>query len=190
MFAQQTFAERPYDRSVSVTPEQIRVFVEALSSKLPTCSIKLDEPLDPKGEWFIDISCGEFRPNIAWRPLFGFGFFTAETGFGDLPNEVFRKPELAVLRVQQLHEQWKSTQRMSPASLAQLRQLTGTAQSRLATSLSLNQPAVSRFEKRDDVKVSTLNAYVEAMGGRLEMRVHFDDLDVSIELPSHAEAVG
>ena len=50
--------------------------------------------------------------------------------------------------------------------------------------MALNQPAISRFENRDDVKISTLNNYVTAIGGRLEMRVHLPDLDVSIDLPS------
>ena len=165
-------------------PEQINDFRREILSLMSNCSLSVDAPRNPDGEWFIDIACDKFLLNVAWRVKRGFGLFTAEAGYGDQPNEVYKKSRTAALRVAQLLEEWQDTHRLRPTSLAQIRQLTGTAQSQLAAALSLNQPAISRFEKRNDVKLSTLNAYLEAMGGRLEMRAHFDDLDVSIALPS------
>jgi transcriptional regulator with XRE-family HTH domain len=61
-------------------------------------------------------------------------------------------------------------------------------QADLAEALSLNQPAISRFEKREDVKISTLTAYLEAMGGRLDIRAHFDDLGISVDLRAYVQS--
>jgi hypothetical protein len=158
-------------------------FIEVVSAQLPGLSIETDAPSDPAGEWFVDLTLDGFRSNVAWRPSFGFGLFTSEAGYGDRPNEIFRTPELAARRISQMCDQWRASEHVSPPWLMQLRQLVGTPQTELATALSCNQPAVSRFEKRDDVKLSTLVSYLDAIGGRLEMRVHFDDLDVSIDLP-------
>ena len=183
MSTQQISTQRIHDPDVNI-PEQINDFRREILSLMSKCSLSVDAPRNPDGEWFIDIACDKFLLNVAWRVKRGFGLFTAEAGYGDQPNEVYKKSRTAALRVAQLLEEWQDTHRLRPTSLAQIRQLTGTAQSQLAAALSLNQPAISRFEKRNDVKLSTLNAYLEAMGGRLEMRAHFDDLDVSIALPS------
>ena len=37
--------------------------------------------------------------------------------------------------------------------------------------------AVSRFENADDVRISTLRQYIEALGSRLELVAVFDDED-------------
>jgi len=37
------------------------------------------------------------------------------------------------------------------------------------------QPAISRIEHTEDVHLSTLRAYVEALGGRLEIAAVFGD---------------
>jgi hypothetical protein len=53
----------------------------------------------------------------------------------------------------------------------------------LAEALDVSQPNVSRIEHQDDVFLSTLRSYVEALGGRLEVRAVFDDLTVDLEVP-------
>lgn len=176
--------KRAIHPTVRAMPDPITEFIAAVSAALPGIVSSVDAPRDPTGEWFIDLAIGDFQTNVAWRPSFGFGLFTSEEGYGDYPNEVFRKAELAASRIQQLHFQWTSSRRLSPAWLPQLRQLIGIQQAEIAAAMALNQPAISRFENRDDVKISTLTNYVTAIGGRLEMRVHLPDLDVSIDLPS------
>ena len=65
--------------------------------------------------------------------------------------------------------------------LNQLREARSLTQTNLAEKLQVNQGAVSKIEKRADMYVSTLRNYVEAMGGRLEIRAVFPDGDVVIE---------
>lgn len=55
------------------------------------------------------------------------------------------------------------------------------SQSHLAEVLKVDQPAVSRMERRADMMIGTLRRFVEAMGGRLELRATFPTGDVIIE---------
>lgn len=58
------------------------------------------------------------------------------------------------------------------------------SQAELAGRLEITQGAVSKFEHADDVRISTLRHYLEALGARLELVAVFDDEDrrVPIEL--------
>src|ERR1700675_431128 len=60
-------------------------------------------------------------------------------------------------------------------SLNELRTAREITQQQLAKSLGIEQPAVSRLERRADMYVSTLQTAIKAMGGDLEIRVTFPD---------------
>jgi predicted XRE-type DNA-binding protein len=55
--------------------------------------------------------------------------------------------------------------------LRELRLIAGKAQADVATVLRIKQPSVSKVENQTDMYVSTLRAYVEAIGGKLELVV-------------------
>jgi DNA-directed RNA polymerase subunit H (RpoH/RPB5) len=54
-------------------------------------------------------------------------------------------------------------------------------QAAVAQKLRIQQGAVSRMEKRSDLLLSTLREYVDALGGRLELRAVFPDAHFEIE---------
>jgi transcriptional regulator with XRE-family HTH domain len=54
--------------------------------------------------------------------------------------------------------------------LDQLRKAQQMTQLQLAEILGVNQGEVSKIEHRSDICISTLTEYIEAMGGRLEIR--------------------
>jgi DNA-binding XRE family transcriptional regulator len=58
--------------------------------------------------------------------------------------------------------------------LAALRQAVELTQVALAKKLGVTQAAVSRMEQPHDMLLSTLNAYLEAVGGHATVIVHFD----------------
>ena len=60
-------------------------------------------------------------------------------------------------------------------SLRDLRNALQRTQARVAKDLGINQESVSRIEKRTDLLLSTLNHYVESMGGKLRLVVEFPD---------------
>lgn len=66
--------------------------------------------------------------------------------------------------------------------LHQLRNAREMTQTRLAELLDMDQPNISKLEKRTDMYLSTLRSYVEAMGGELEIRAVFPDGEVKIDL--------
>lgn len=183
MSTEQALRERP-SHPVGADPADIHEARAAILGVMPSTAIEIDRPLDARGEWFLDVANGDFALNIAWRPQLGFGLFTAEKGYGDRPNEVFRTPDLLAARVEQLYRQWRARHKVKPVTLGQLRQLRDLQQADVAALLSCKQSAVSRVENRDDVLIGTLQRHVRALGGRLEMRAHFPDFDVSLDLPT------
>ena len=62
----------------------------------------------------------------------------------------------------------------------ELRKAQEMTQLQLAEVLGVNQGEVSKIEHRSDICVSTLAEYIEAMGGRLEIRAVFKDREVRI----------
>lgn len=58
-------------------------------------------------------------------------------------------------------------------TLAQLRKAMQFTQERIAETLSIGQDGVSRLEKRSDLLLSTLQSYLAAMGGKLELVAQF-----------------
>lgn len=71
--------------------------------------------------------------------------------------------------------------------LDELRHAREITQQHLAGLLGVNQAAVSRMERRTDMYVSTLRSFIEAMGGRLEVRAVFPDLG-AVEVTQFAGA--
>jgi hypothetical protein len=63
--------------------------------------------------------------------------------------------------------------------LRELRTIAGKAQSDVATALRIKQPSVSKVENQTDMYVSTLRAYVEAIGGSLELIVRLPERPVA-----------
>jgi hypothetical protein len=60
-------------------------------------------------------------------------------------------------------------------SLRELRKAMKLTQADLAKRLKKGQDEVSRIEQRDDLLLSTLNGYVESLGGELELLCTFKD---------------
>jgi DNA-binding phage protein len=151
-----------------------------LSERLPRCSVEVDEPSRPEGNWLLDVSVGKRRHTLEYRLGKGFGLFHGDSGYGQGPAEIYRTAERAAKRLAQLMTARNS--RTVRLGLKDIRELYGQSQVTLARKAGVKQPAISRFEKRGEVKLSTLAATIKALGGKLEVRAHFDDADVPIAL--------
>jgi DNA-binding XRE family transcriptional regulator len=60
-------------------------------------------------------------------------------------------------------------------SLRDLRKAMNRTQVEMAKALKVGQDTVSRYEQRSDMLLSTLQGYVQAMGGELDLVVTFPD---------------
>jgi transcriptional regulator with XRE-family HTH domain len=67
-------------------------------------------------------------------------------------------------------------------TLRQLRRDRRITQDQVAGRIGTTQTEVSKLERRSDMLVSTLDAYVEAVGGSLDLTVRFPGLAVRIKL--------
>lgn len=65
--------------------------------------------------------------------------------------------------------------------LQQLRQGLALSQQTLAERIGIDQPTISKLERREDMLLSTLQAYCEALGGELELHVRFGEQRVAID---------
>lgn len=61
-----------------------------------------------------------------------------------------------------------------------LRELLGKTQQEIATLLERSQGQVSETESRQDIRLSTLRSYVEALGGELEVIATFGDKRIKL----------
>jgi transcriptional regulator with XRE-family HTH domain len=97
-----------------------------------------------------------------------------------MPTHNFREllDAMPVARQQRIEKRFRKSLAAMP--LDQLRKAQQMTQLRLAEVLGINQGEVSKIEHRSDIRVSTLADYVEAIGGRLEIRAVFKDREVRI----------
>ena len=95
----------------------------------------------------------------------------ARTKFSELREEVLARPgaseRIARARAETLEE----------IRLDELRHREAVSQATLAGRLEVTQGAISKLEHSDDVRVSTLRQYLEALGARLELVAVFEDDD-------------
>jgi DNA-binding XRE family transcriptional regulator len=98
----------------------------------------------------------------------------ARTKFSELRKEVDARPgsaeRLAAKRAETLEE----------IRLYELRHREAISQAELAGRLEVTQGAISKLENPDDVRVSTLRQYLEAIGARLELVAVLDDDNLAI----------
>ncbi len=69
-------------------------------------------------------------------------------------------------------------------TLSALRKRLGRSQAEVATAIGTTQSGVSRIEHQSDMRVSTLDEYVNALGGRLRLIVEHGTDDLDIVIPS------
>lgn len=72
-------------------------------------------------------------------------------------------------------------------ALGQLRESRAVTQRALAETLDVSQANISRIEHEEDLYISTLRSYIEALGGRLELRAVFEDGSIDIAAASMYE---
>jgi transcriptional regulator with XRE-family HTH domain len=70
-----------------------------------------------------------------------------------------------------------------PMRLAEVRKRVGRSQADVANLMRTTQSGVSRLERQDDLRVSTLRDYAAALGGRLRLTIEREDasFDLSLE---------
>src|SRR5713226_493037 len=87
------------------------------------------------------------------------------------------------------NERYESIRRATADAvrLGKLREARQKTQVQVAGSVGTTQANISRLESRDDLYLSTLQEYVAALGGQLELRAIFPDEVVLIDVRAKKE---
>jgi DNA-binding Xre family transcriptional regulator len=113
---------------------------------------------------------------VEWRAGRGFGITAKRSpGYGEGPDEFVPDLDTASRRVIGLLLAGARTRPPQAVRLRELRSARGLSQVELAKRLRINQAAVSKLEKRSDLRIRTLRDVVEAMGGKLVIRALFPE---------------
>ena len=94
--------------------------------------------------------------------------------FDELAQHVLAEPGAR----QEVHE-YKRAMRAA-IDIARAREARRTTQVQLAHQMGVTQGNVSRLERQDDLYLSTLRTYIEALGGHLEVNAVFPDVIVQL----------
>lgn len=71
---------------------------------------------------------------------------------------------------------------LQPTSLAAVRRAAGHTQGELADRIGISQSDVSKLERRSDARVSSLEAYAEALGGTLRLVIDLRGRSITVAL--------
>ena len=150
---------------------------ERLQRAFPSARLDVADPAAPGGVGFLDIAYGDNVLVVEWHDGQHFGVSSPEGhGFGEKPDEVYWTVDEAEKRIAPLLRSGSKTEPPPEVTLRELRAERNLAQTMLAATLGVSQPAVSRLENNvSRMMVATLQAVVRAMGGTLVLQAHFPD---------------
>ena len=105
------------------------------------------------------------------------------TDVTDVVDELLAETATAAA-VSRIREQMAEADRAHAMTLAMVRRAAGLTQAEIAKTLDVSQTAVARTEKRPDMLLSTLRAYIEATGAKATILVQLGDgrvAEISLE---------
>jgi len=80
----------------------IEIIERDLCARFPGLNIRIDQPSDPAGTWFLDVRRNNRVLTIQWREDRGFGLSSAAGGYGEGADEVYSTPSQVEVRVAEL----------------------------------------------------------------------------------------
>jgi transcriptional regulator with XRE-family HTH domain len=161
----------------------IEQFKDYIKQKYPAAKVELTPPLRDGGIWSLDVDSDDKQLTIQWSAATGFGISSVSPeNFGEGPDEVHSTLKQAKSRVSELLETHERTSPPLRVLLSRLRERRGFTQQELAGRLGVRQATISGMEHRDDVQLSTLRRFIDALGGVIQILVHFPDAHYRIDL--------
>ena len=106
--------------------------------------------------------------------------------FRELYDEIVADPRRAE-KLEQARQRVQEELAAYQRTLAEVRRARALTQAQLASALNVSQAQVSHVEHQADLYLSTLESYVAAMGGSLELVAVFDDTRVVLTLSELAD---
>lgn len=158
-------------------------FAEQLRERVPGVEVKLHAPSDRGKVWWVDATLRGHSVTIEWSKGEGFGLSTpTEDDYGSAASEVYADADEAVSRVVQLLKSGGKARARREMHLQALREHRNVSQDTLARLMELSQAAISKTERRGDMLLSTLQGFIEALGGELRISAKFPSETIELDL--------
>lgn len=146
----------------------IEQLADAIQRQFPDAKLEVREPASPEGVWFLDLQRGDAFAVVEWSPSQPFGLSTPSEAYGTAADETYEElGELCARLADILEREAITSPPEDKLPLKELRHLCGLSQQELARRLHVQQPAISKLERRQDLPVSALRRWIEALGGEL-----------------------
>lgn len=169
---------------------QLIILRNAITSQFSNINAKLTPPADETGGvWFLDIFLANQTLSIQWLASRGFWLTSLsldDDAEDDSPTEVFRNIDQARERALEIIKTGERTTLPATLPLRQLRESRRFSQEEMASLLGVGQSTVSKIERGSALNVETLRAFIEALGGRLEIRALFQEHAIAVDLGPQA----
>ena len=157
------------EKNAAYLAERLREFVLG-------ADVKLHAPSGKGRVWWIDATLRGHSVAIEWSKEDGFGISTpTEDDYGSAANEVYAEADEAITRAVQLLKGRRRARARREMHLQALREHRNVSQDSLAKLLKLSQ-------RRGDVLISTLQSFIEALGGELRISAKFPKETIELEL--------
>ena len=166
------------------TPSPLSSLEKQLRDRFSDARMSIDAPSQQDATWHLDINRNGHTVLIQWRKGHGFGISASrEHSYGEGADELYEDIEAAYARTVSLLLSQSFTAPPEAVRLGELRKQRGVSQVQLASMLNIQQGAVSKLERRNDMLLSTIRDVVCSMGGTLRLIATFPDgMEKSIEL--------
>jgi DNA-binding transcriptional regulator YiaG len=154
-----------------------------LREQVPGVDVKLHAPSGRGKVWWIDATLRGHSVAIEWSKEDGFGISTpSDEDYGSAANEVYEDADQTIARAIQLLKHGQKARSRREMHLQALREHRNVSQETLARLMQLSQAAISKTERRSDVLLSTLQSFIEALGGELRISAKFPTETIEIDL--------
>jgi DNA-binding XRE family transcriptional regulator len=159
---------------------------DRLRADLPASKVTVHKP-SPKSRgtgWVIDADYRDHSVVVMWTKADGFGLATPKDDepYGASPSEIHGDGDEALARVLHLLKTGEQARSHREMRLQALRTHRSFSQEVLAKAMQVSQASVSQTERRDDVMISTLQNYIEGLGGKLRVVAEFPGEKIELEL--------
>jgi DNA-binding transcriptional regulator YiaG len=151
-----------------------RYLATQLLEQVPGIVVKVTAPSGRGSVWWIDASIRGHNVVVEWSPEDGFGLSSTEgNDFNTTASEIIVDADDALARIVDVLKTGKQIPPRREMYLQRLREHREVSQEALADLMRISQATISKTERREDMLLSTLRTFVEALGGHLQLIAKF-----------------
>ena len=165
-----------------------RYLATQVLERVPGVEVRVTSPSGRGTVWWVDAALKGHNVIVEWSAGDGFGVSSTDGNELDTAaSEVFANADDVVRRVVDVLTSRKKVASRREMHLQRLREHREISQETLAEILHVSQATVSKTERREDVLLSTLKSFVEALGGRLQLVAKFPSETIELSLATSAK---